>query len=194
MWIIRCPETFGCLSKISRCSDTGSTAQSACLRFPTAMCSLRTEPGGYSRLLRDGTVLHRLGAGVPGRQYVPNGIALAPDGHVLFADLGELRGGILAFAMNGEIRPLVEAIDGVPLPPTNFVLVDENERTWFTVSTRQRPRSLAWNPGVGDGFIGVIDEHGRRIVADGLGYTNEVAFSPNGRWLYVNETYAQRVS
>jgi sugar lactone lactonase YvrE len=150
--------------------------------------------GGYSRLLRDGTVLHRLGAGVPGRQYVPNGIALAPDGHVLFADLGELRGGILAFAMNGEIRPLVEAIDGVPLPPTNFVLVDENERTWFTVSTRQRPRSLAWNPGVGDGFIGVIDEHGRRIVADGLGYTNEVAFSPNGRWLYVNETYAQRVS
>jgi hypothetical protein len=35
---------------------------------------------------------------------------------------------------------------------------------------------------------------GAAIVADGLGYTNEVALHPSGRWLYVNETFAQRLS
>jgi sugar lactone lactonase YvrE len=40
----------------------------------------------------------------------------------------------------------------------------------------------------------LLDECGPRIVADGLGYTNELAFSPDGRWLYVNETYGQRIS
>jgi sugar lactone lactonase YvrE len=149
---------------------------------------------GYSRLLADGTVQHSFGTGVPGRQYVPNGIALAPDGRVLFADLGSIDGGIFAFAADGGITPLIETINGERMPPSNFVLIDANNCIWFTVSTRQRPRSLSWNPYVSDGFIGLLDEHGPRIVADGLGYTNEVAFSPDGRWLYVNETYAQRIS
>ena len=32
------------------------------------------------------------------------------------------------------------------------------------------------------------------IAADGLGYTNEVAIHPDGRWLYVNETFARRLT
>ena len=32
------------------------------------------------------------------------------------------------------------------------------------------------------------------IVADGLGYTNEVAVDPSGQWLYVNETFGRRLS
>jgi sugar lactone lactonase YvrE len=149
--------------------------------------------GGYSRLLNDGTAHHSFGTGVPGRRYVPNGIALAPDGCVLFADLGEAEGGVFAFEAGGGIRPLIETIEGERLPPSNFVVVDAGDRIWFTVSTRQRPRRLAWNPYIADGFIGVLDERGPRIVADGLGYTNELAFSPDGRWVYVNETYGQRV-
>jgi sugar lactone lactonase YvrE len=150
--------------------------------------------GGYSRLLGNGAVQHVFGTGVSERQYVPNGIALAPDGRVLFADLGSVDGGIFVFEADGGITPLIETIDGELLPPCNFVLVDADNRIWFTVSTRQRPRSLAWNPYISDGFIGLLDAHGPRIVADGLGYANEVAFSPDGRWLYVNETYAQRIS
>jgi len=150
--------------------------------------------GGYSRLLSDGTVHHTLGSGVPGRRYIPNGIALATNGRVLFADLGEEEGGIFAFDADGRIRPLIETIDGERLPPSNFVIIDASDRIWFTVSTRQRPRSLAWNPYIADGFIGLLDECGPRIVADGLGYTNELAFSPDGSWLYVNETYGQRIS
>ena len=33
-----------------------------------------------------------------------------------------------------------------------------------------------------------------RIVADGLGFTNETKVDPSGRWLYVNETIARRLS
>jgi sugar lactone lactonase YvrE len=151
--------------------------------------------GGYSVCSPGGTVRHVIGRGDPGRQYVPNGIALAPDGRVLFADLGAERGGIFAVEPHGDIVPVVTEVEGMPLPPSNFVVVDHAGVLWFTVSTRQRPRSRAWTPTVADGFIGVVDSGGRaRIVADGLAYVNEIAFSPNGRWVYTNETYGQRVS
>lgn len=32
------------------------------------------------------------------------------------------------------------------------------------------------------------------MVADGLGYTNEIQLDPTGRWLYVNETFGRRLS
>jgi len=140
-------------------------------------------------------VRHVIGHGEPGRQYVPNGIALAPDGRVLFADLGAEQGGIFAIEPQGDIVPVVTELDGAALPPSNFVVVDGEANLWFTVSTRQRPRSRAWTPTVADGFIGVVGADGRpRIVADGLAYTNEIAFSPDGRWVYTNETYGQCVS
>ncbi|SAL02324.1 Virginiamycin B lyase [Caballeronia arationis] len=153
--------------------------------------------GGYSVVSSDGTVSHRLieSEADPARRYVPNGIALAPDGCVLFADLGKANGGLFSIDTRGRIETVLDAVDGVPLPPSNFLTVDEYGVLWFTVSTRKIPRSEAWNHEVTDGFIGVIDAAGTaRIVADGLGYTNEVAISPDRRWLYVNETYAQRVS
>ena len=155
--------------------------------------------GGYSRVDPEHDRLtHSLpGAvdrGQPDRAaHVPNGIALAPNGQVRYANLGD-EGGLFAIDGQGALTTILTAVDGEPLPPTNYLSVDANGVTWFSVSTRQRPRSLAWNHDVRDGFIGVIDQHGARIVADDLGYTNEVAFSPDGRWLYTNETYAQCVS
>jgi hypothetical protein len=62
------------------------------------------------------------------------------------------------------------------------------------VSTRQRPRAAAYRGDVADGFIVVVDARGARIVADGLGYTNEALVSPDGRWLYVNETFGRRTT
>jgi sugar lactone lactonase YvrE len=149
--------------------------------------------GGYSVLAPSGCTRHVLGQGEAGREYVPNGIALAPDGRVLFADLGADYGGIFAIEPEGKISPLITEVEGRPIPPSNFVVVDEDETIWFTVSTRQYPRSVAWTPTVADGYIAVQDARGVRILADGLGYTNEIAFSPDRRWVYVNETYAQRV-
>ena len=40
----------------------------------------------------------------------------------------------------------------------------------------------------------MVDRRGARIVADGLGYTNEAALSADGAWLYVNETFGRRLT
>lgn len=149
---------------------------------------------GYSLIDAHGCVEHTLIRQPGPRAYLPNGIAVAPDGRILFADLGKDVGGIFAIDAAGIVEAILDSLDGQPLPPSNFVLVDGEGRLWFTVSTRKRPRTDAWNHRVADGFIGVVDARGARIVADGIGYTNEIAFSPDGHWLYVNETYNQRVS
>ncbi len=43
-------------------------------------------------------------------------------------------------------------------------------------------------------MIILADKKGARIVAEGLGYTNEALPDPSGRWLYVNETFGRRTS
>jgi sugar lactone lactonase YvrE len=40
----------------------------------------------------------------------------------------------------------------------------------------------------------LVQDGEARLVADGLGYTNEVQVSPCGNWLYANETFGRRVS
>ncbi|MEZ5661770.1 MAG: SMP-30/gluconolactonase/LRE family protein [Burkholderiaceae bacterium] len=129
-----------------------------------------------------------------GRAMRPNGIALLAGGDFLLADLGETLGGIFRLSRQGELSTVVDRIDGRDLPPTNFVTTDRDARIWFTVSTTRVPRALGYRADCDDGFIAVHDAHGTRIVADGLGYTNECAFDANGRWLYVNETFGRRLS
>lgn len=150
--------------------------------------------GGYSVAGRDGSLRHVVRANSGGRRFLPNGIALGLRGEVLFAHLGVNDGGVFSISGSGDVEALIESIEGRPMPPTNFVSVSETGGIWFTVSTRQIPRSLAWNRLVADGFIGYHDSRGTRILADGMGYTNEIAFSPDGKWVYANETYAQRVT
>jgi sugar lactone lactonase YvrE len=124
----------------------------------------------------------------------PNGIAAWKNGGFLLADLGERSGGVYELSRDGQVRPFLETVAGEPLPPTNFVYVDAWKRVWITVSTRKIPRAAAYRSDVHDGFIVLVDERGARVVADGLGYTNEVLVSPDGEFLYVNETFARRLS
>jgi sugar lactone lactonase YvrE len=150
--------------------------------------------GGVAHTRPDGTqtlYAARLPADRPLR---PNGIALRADGSFLLADLGEELGGVFALDRGGEVRPLLQRVDGVDLPPTNFVHEDTAGRVWITVSTRRRPRATAYRADVADGFVVLLDGRGARIVADGLGYTNEALVSPDGRWLYVNETFGRRLT
>jgi hypothetical protein len=62
------------------------------------------------------------------------------------------------------------------------------------VSTRKIPRATDYRPDADSGFIVVADRRGTRIVADGLGYTNEALVSPDERFLYVNETFGRRLT
>jgi len=149
--------------------------------------------GGVAQTRSDGSQ-QLFSASLPaGRPLRPNGIALRADGSFLLADLGDTQGGIFHLQRDGTVTSFLDAIDGVPLPPSNYV-VEDGKRTWLTVSTRHQPRALAYRSDIADGFVAVVDERGARIVADGLGYTNEALPSPDGRWLYVNETFSRRLT
>lgn len=124
----------------------------------------------------------------------PNGICLQPDGSYLLAHLGADEGGVYRLSPSGAVTPFLLELEGTVLPPTNYVHLDSKGRTWITVSTRQVPRSLGYRPDVADGFVVLVDEKGARIVADGLGYTNECVVHPDGERIFVNETFARRLS
>ncbi|WP_270936391.1 SMP-30/gluconolactonase/LRE family protein [Falsiroseomonas oryzae] len=151
--------------------------------------------GGVAALAPDGS--HRLIAGhtadLP-QGLKPNGIAFEPDGSFLLAHLGAEEGGVFRLARNGQVTPLLREVEGIALPPTNYALRDTEGRLWVTVSTRLTPRDRDWTPQACTGFIALVDSRGARIAADGLGYTNECMPSPDGRFLYVNETYTRRLS
>lgn len=147
---------------------------------------MHVAPGGDTRLIAGKTL--------EGGPIHSNGIALRSNGKVLIAHLGDTEGGVYELGATGPATPLVTRLEDKVLPPTNFVLEDAAGRVWFTVSTRQIPRSRAWYPDQTDGYIAVHDAQGTRIVADGLGYTNEMAFSPDGLFVYVNETHARRLT
>lgn len=150
--------------------------------------------GGVACVHANGTQSLYLGKLPGGRPLRPNGIAVLRDGSFLLADLGETQGGVFALSRDGEVRPFLEIVDGEALPPSNYVALDAAGRIWITVSTRLVPRARAYRGDVADGFIVRVDPRGARIVADGLGYTNEALVSPDGAWLYVNETFARRLS
>ena len=150
--------------------------------------------GGVARTHADGKQSLYLGTPVDGESLKPNGIALMADGSFLLAHLGAEQGGIFRLTRDGATTPFLRTVDGVDLPPSNFVIEDSLGRIWVTVSTRLAPRSLGYRRSCHDGFVVMVDAKGARIVADGLGYANECLVDPSGHWLYVNETFSRRLS
>lgn len=152
-----------------------------------------TGSGGVAVVAPDGRTT-RILASDPPEPMRPNGIALEPEGRALMAHLGETRGGLFRLHPDGAVEPVLEAVDGRPLPPCNFVLRERSGRMWLTVSTRVVPRADDYRMDARTGFVVVIDEAGARIVADGLGYANECLLSPDGATLWVNETFGRRTT
>jgi sugar lactone lactonase YvrE len=150
--------------------------------------------GGVAHLHADGRQSLYVGTGPDGLALKPNGIALMRDGSFLLAHLGNDEGGVFRLQRDGQVAPWLQQVHGVDLPPTNFVVEDAAGRFWVTVSTRLKPRARGYRRSCDDGFIVRVDARGAAIAADGLGYTNEVAVHPSGQWLYVNETFARRLS
>jgi gluconolactonase len=123
---------------------------------------------------------------------LPNGIALNRAGDFMIANFGT--DAIELMHRDGTSRVLYTHIDGQPLGKTNFVLSDSKDRIWFTVTTRLVPWTRSINEKTPDGYVGLIDERGIRIVADGFVGTNEIRFDANEEWLYVVESNARRIS
>ena len=148
--------------------------------------------GGVTRIAADGSQQTWL-ANAAGIDLRPNGIALTRDESFLLANLGDA-GGVWRLQRDGSVEPFLTEIEGVPVPPANFVTVDDRDRTWISVSTRRVPRDEAWRPTFADGFIVLVEGSRARIVADRLHYTNEVRPDPTGTWLYVVETFGRRLT
>ena len=150
--------------------------------------------GGITHLLPDGQQRFIAGQDVDG--FLPNGFSLLPDRSFAVANIGHL-GGAWRLMPDGELIVQVLEVKGMALPPTNFVFAEDRDgdrRLWVSVSTRHVPREHAFRRDIADGYIVLKDKHDVRIVADGLGFTNEIKVDPSGRWLYANETIARRLS
>ncbi len=157
----------------------------------TVFCSDSTEGGGVSVIRPDGSTSRILSTG---RAVAPNGIALLGDGSFLIAHLGPQDGGIFRLWPDGTLEPFLVALGGRPLAPSNFVHRDVLDRLWICISTEKRPRHLGYRKDLAEGIIILVDRRGPRLVADGLGYTNECVVDLDSGHLYVNETFGRRLS
>ena len=146
---------------------------------------------GIAETLPDGTVDLIGNDNLIADGFRPNGIALRRDGSFLFANLGAA-GGVWQLTRDGVLSPFLTEVDGIALPAVNFVLVDDEERVWISVSTLHRDHKLTATRD--DGVIVLVDRHGARIVAGELIWTNETRISPDRRHLWVNETFAGRTT
>ena len=110
--------------------------------------------------------------------------------------MGDTDGGIYRLFADGSVEAVALTVEGNPMPPANFVVKDRRGRIWVTVSTRKTPRAGDYRLSANSGFIAVIEPNScdARIVADGLGYTNECVIDEHRGELWVNETFARRLT
>jgi sugar lactone lactonase YvrE len=146
---------------------------------------------GIARTAPDGTTGPALETDLIGQGFRPNGIAMTADGDFLFANLGR-GGGVWRVGRTGEASPFATELDGDRIPHANFVLVD-GDRVWITISTTTRNHQH-YTAEEKSGQILLVQDGVVTVVADGLNWTNEVRVSPDGKHLFVNETFACRTT
>jgi sugar lactone lactonase YvrE len=143
--------------------------------------------GGVTQIAPDGA--QRL---IGGSSLIPNGIALLRDGSFAIANLSD-DGGVWRLHPDGRIAPEVSEIAGRRLGSVNFVRTDSLGRLWICVST-VRPGENQYRTDIADGFIALKDDHGIRVVATDLVWTNECWPDETRGLLYVNETFGRRLT
>ena len=147
---------------------------------------MRICPDGRQLLLQKRTEI----GGLP---VIPNGIALRRDGSFLIANISDA-GGVLELDNDG-VRPHPVSAGNEASPPVNFVYVDQLDKTWVTVSSKLRPRSRAYRRDVKNGYVGLINpDNSLSVILHGLHYTNEVRPDYENGWLYIAETFGQKIT
>ena len=150
------------------------------------------ERGGVSCIRPDGSTQLFAGQTPDGKPLAANGFAMLADGSFLIAPL--VGGGVYRLQRNGQAEMFLHEADGRALACPNFVLLDHQQRIWICCLTQQdRTRVKTFPRDQRDGYIVLLDKSGARIVADHIGYPNEVRIDPTGQYLYTNETMAARL-
>lgn len=143
--------------------------------------------GGATRIGPDGS--QELLTGWGGE---PNGLAIAPDGRLVTANIA--LGRVQAMRRDGSgAETLLEEVDGRRLTCANHPNYDSRGRLWITCTTRAEHWWACAAEPRPDGFVVLVDERGPRIVADGIWAANESRLDADERFLYVAETMKARV-
>ncbi len=121
-----------------------------------------------------------------------NGMTMDKDGNIYLVDW--MNNKVLKMTPDGQMEVLLDALDGQPLGPTNYVFVDSQNRLWVAISTRRHPWFAAAVDPQPDGHVILIDQNGPRVVADGILFTNEIRLDQDEKYLYVAETMASKIS
>lgn len=163
-------------------------------------CVLATKDGslytgdwtlGIARIAPDGSTGHAVEADLIAQGFRPNGIAMTRDGDFLFANMGKA-GGVWRVGRRGEVHPFATELEGRPIPRTNFVLVDRDQ-AWVTISARTRKHEH-YTAEENTGQILLVRDGKVTVAAEGLNWLNELRISPDGKHLFVNETFACRTT
>ena len=146
---------------------------------------------GIARISADGSVGSAVETDLIAQGFLPNGLALTANGDFLFANLGEA-GGVWRVGPKGKPQAVATEVEGRSIPPANFVLVD-GDRIWVTVSASSRKHQY-FNAHERSGEILLIENGRVSVAARNLTWTNELRIAPDGRHLFVNETFACRTT
>ena len=139
--------------------------------------------GGVTRRDPDGR--QTLVGSIPGS---PNGFAIDRRGDLIVANMATCA--IDRLTRDGKHETLFDETPSA----VNFVYADPFvDRLWATTSTKSRPIPDAARNPIPDGTILLIENGERRLVADGICFTNEVRLDSAGEYLYVAETARGRV-
>jgi sugar lactone lactonase YvrE len=146
---------------------------------------------GIARTTPNGKTVPAVKGCLIGLGFLPNGIALMSNGDFLFANLG-VAGGVWRVSPHGEVQPFATEVEGRPIPPANFVLID-GDRVWITISASSRQHQF-FTAEEKTGQILLVQNGKVTVAASGLTWTNELRISPDRKHLFVNETFACRTT
>ena len=119
---------------------------------------------------------------------IPAGLAFHPDGSLWVADEGENIHGLLRVEADGSAsRVVVNSYHGEPLNGANDLVFDRNGAVYFSDPWR----TSAENP-TGGFYRRLPDDELEQIDA-GLAFPNGVAIRPDETYVYLAETYRNRI-
>jgi gluconolactonase len=117
---------------------------------------------------------------------IPAGLAFHRDGSLYVADEGDAIHGVLRIH-DGQAEIVVNTFEGEPLNGANDLVFDRDGVLYFSDPWR----SSAENP-IG-GFYRYFPDGTLERIDHGLAFPNGVAISPDGKSVYLAETYRNRI-